>query len=231
MFGDSITFGYGVADDETYAARAAALLAGDQIEVVNAGVTGYTSYQVLRLLQRVSPALDADLATICIGWNDSNRRPVDDRAFERRLRAAQRIEVLADHVYLYRAMKSLLMRVAGRPPADAVTHRVSLADYAENLRAIVRECRTRGVRPVFLGLPRRHYRGQPAEHSEYADALAAVAAELSVPLVPAGTLGLGAEHNAEYFMDALHLTPAGHELMARTIVGHLRESGFASHTS
>jgi lysophospholipase L1-like esterase len=228
MFGDSITFGYGVSDDQTYAAEAARALAADRIDVVNAGVTGFTSHQVLHLLRRVGPALQPDLATICIGWNDSNRRPVDDRAFARHLRAAQRVEFLADRLYLYRAMKTLHMRLARRPPSDEVTRRVSLEHYADNLRQIVGECRARGVRPVFLALPRRHFRGQPAAHSAYADVLAAVAAELSVDLVPLGPLGLGADHNADYFIDALHLNPEGHALMARTIVAYLRESGLAA---
>ena len=52
--------------------------------------------------------------------------------------------------------------------------------------------------------------------------LTSVAAELAVPLVPLGPLGLGADDNAEYFIDALHFSPAGHALMARTIVEYLK---------
>src|SRR5262249_38248563 len=73
-FGDSITFGYGAGDDETYAFRLGRLLEARNVEVVNAGVTGFTSHQVRRLAHRLLPRLQADVATICIGWNDGNRR-------------------------------------------------------------------------------------------------------------------------------------------------------------
>ena len=42
-FGDSITFGYGVSDYETYAFHLGQALNSARIEVVNAGVTGYSS--------------------------------------------------------------------------------------------------------------------------------------------------------------------------------------------
>jgi lysophospholipase L1-like esterase len=226
VFGDSITFGYGVADEETYAAQAGRLLAGERVDVVNAGVTGYTSHQVLRLLKRVAPALRPDVATFCIGWNDGNVRAVDDRAFARHLRAAQRIEVLTEHLYLYRAMKALYLRsTMPDAPPSARTRRVSVDDYRENLRGMVRECRERGIRPVFLELPRRRHRGEALPRWPYADTLAAVAAELDVPLLPTGELGLGtrAPENGRYFIDALHFTPGGHELMARMLIQGLRE--------
>lgn len=42
-FGDSITFGYGVGDQDTYSCVLTRLLGPDRAEVVNCGVTGYTS--------------------------------------------------------------------------------------------------------------------------------------------------------------------------------------------
>lgn len=224
VFGDSITFGYGVADEETYAAQIARL-ADESVDVVNAGVTGYTSHQVLRLLQRIAPTVQPDVATFCIGWNDGNARPVDDRTFARRLRAAQRVEVLAEHLYLYRALKALYLRMLLRDvPSAAQARRVHLDDYVDNLRAIVRECRARGIRPVFLELPHRRRAGEPRARSPYADRLAAVAAELGVDLLPIGELGLRTDvpQNEEYFIDSLHFSPAGHVVMARAVLEGLR---------
>src|SRR5207249_2137529 len=58
--GDSITFGYGVGDDETYAAALGRHLAAGGAEVVNGGVTGYTSHQVRKRLALVGPVLRPD---------------------------------------------------------------------------------------------------------------------------------------------------------------------------
>src|SRR5204862_427835 len=84
----------GVGDDDTYAAQLRQHLGQRDVDVINAGVTGYTSHQVLALLRRVSPVLDLDVATFCVGWNDGNHRPLDDRQFERRLHASMAVERL-----------------------------------------------------------------------------------------------------------------------------------------
>ena len=110
FFGDAITFGYGVGDEESYSFQFGKLLAPRGVEAINGGVTGYSSYQVLRLLRRVAPELEADLALFCVGWNDGAQRPVDDNAYARGIRIAMSLEWLAEYVYLYRSIKGLYVR-------------------------------------------------------------------------------------------------------------------------
>ncbi len=228
-FGDSITFGYGVGDGETYTAELGRRLAPRGAEAVNAGVTGYTTHQVLRLLQRLGPSLEMDVATFCIGWNDASRRPVDDRTYASRMRAASALDGLARHVHLYRAAKSLylrsMMRRAEREwDAPPTGQRVPAPQYRENLRAIVAECRRRGIEPVFLELPRRRRPGEAPPASEHAQVLTETAAELRVPLVDLGDLGLDApvDSNERYFIDNLHLSVEGHRYLAERLTDHLR---------
>jgi len=223
-FGDSITFGYGVGDEETYAAVLGRELEAAGVEVVNAGVTGYTTHQVRLLLRRLAPALQLDVATFCIGWNDASRRPVDDRTYARRIRAAAALDGLARHLHLYRAAKSLylrsMMRRAERewdtPPSQ---ERVPAEQYRENLHAIVAECRRRGVQPVFLALPRRRRQGETPPLPAQAAVLAETAAELRVPLVDVGELGLTGHvgSNEAYFIDNLHLSVEGHRYLAERL--------------
>src|SRR5215471_11689406 len=66
-FGDSITFGFGVGDEETYSHLLGERLADRDIEVLNAGVTGFTSHQVLGWLKRVAPETGPDVVTILVG--------------------------------------------------------------------------------------------------------------------------------------------------------------------
>jgi lysophospholipase L1-like esterase len=227
-FGDSITFGYGVADNESYPYLVGERLAAGGGEAVNAGVTGYTSYQVLGLARRLLPTIEADVATFCVGWNDAGTRPLDDREYARRLRAAMEVEGVLDHLALYRAAKALYLRTGlGTRDAAARRPRVSPVDYASNLRALVEECRRRGVRPVLVALPRRRRAGEPPFLSPYPDVQRQTARELGVPLIVVPELAARPDGpvNAGYFLDTLHLTAAGNRLLAQGIADQLAALG------
>lgn len=63
VLGDSQTLGAGVGPDEAYAAQAEAAL-GEGWEVLNAGISGYRSLNVYRLLQRRIERFDPDVVVI-----------------------------------------------------------------------------------------------------------------------------------------------------------------------
>lgn len=72
--GDSITFGHGVNDDETYPRLLGERL-GSNYEVINAGVPGEASDQaLLELTERVLP-LQPRLVILCIGVNEISSLP------------------------------------------------------------------------------------------------------------------------------------------------------------
>jgi lysophospholipase L1-like esterase len=232
-FGDSITFGYGVSDEETYPHALGVELASRGVEVINAGVTGFTSHQVLAFLKRMAPLVQPDVTTFCVGWNDGNRRPVDDREYERRLRMVSRLDGTLDHIYLFRGMKAAYLRAAavkGIDPAQGAPrddYRVSLPQYRQNLEAIVSVCRQRGIQPVFVGLPRRRMTGEPPVQAPYAAVLVETGKALGVPVLDSGDLGLGTTlpDNQAYFIDTLHLNPEGNRLLARLLARQLVEKG------
>ena len=227
-FGDSITFGYGVGDEETYPYRLDSALRAHGIEAVNAGVTGYTSHQVRRLVTRVADAAPFDIALLCIGWNDGTWRPVDDREYERRLASVNAVEGVADRFYIYRALKGLYVRslVRGVQEQRRTTPRVPVAQYRENLAAIVDACRARRIRPVFVGLPHRRLAGDPPVDRLYPGAFEGAARELDVPLIDPGELGTSSSaENGASFIDSLHLSPSGHQRMGEAILRQLRALG------
>jgi lysophospholipase L1-like esterase len=230
-FGDSITFGFGVSDADSYPAALSALLEPRGIEVHNAGVTGYTSYQTLRWLRRQLRASRVDEVTLLIGWNDLTRRPITDAEFGSRLTYST---VTADetlkHLAIYRLLKSLWLRRglenAGRQSSRS-TQRVPLKDYTQNLEAFVTEARAAGARPHFIALPSRLIQGAKPAQTEYSDALSAVARRLLVPLYDVGILSgankdIATTGNASYFIDSLHLSPEGGRLMASLIAAQIR---------
>jgi lysophospholipase L1-like esterase len=71
--GDSVTFGYGVEEDETYPMRLeASFAATDRIEVLNLGVGGYNPYTEAMLLADLGPAYQPDLVLVQFCINDLN---------------------------------------------------------------------------------------------------------------------------------------------------------------
>ncbi|HXV06657.1 MAG TPA: arylesterase [Burkholderiales bacterium] len=82
-FGDSLTFGTGVADDETYPAVLAGLIGR---KVVRDGVPGETTAQGLERLEASLETHRPRLLLLCLGGNDLLRR-VDAAQIESNLRA------------------------------------------------------------------------------------------------------------------------------------------------
>jgi lysophospholipase L1-like esterase len=74
VMGDSIAFGWGVNDDETfcYLLQEALNRGTSQLtyEVINGAVSGYTTRQQSNLLQRLAPQLRPDMVLIAFYWND-----------------------------------------------------------------------------------------------------------------------------------------------------------------
>jgi lysophospholipase L1-like esterase len=74
IIGDSLTLGWGVADDETFAARLERLLheqfPGRDLDVINLGVGGYDTRQEVTLLARHTSRLQPDLVLVGFYSND-----------------------------------------------------------------------------------------------------------------------------------------------------------------
>jgi lysophospholipase L1-like esterase len=231
-FGDSITFGFGVGDDETYPVALEQSLGPGKNEVINAGVTGYSSYQALGLARRLLPRLQADAALLLIGWNDGNHRPVDDLEYERRIVAVRHVERWADEIYLYRGMKALYLRATvlqglERTKGAPKTHRVNASQYQQNLEAFVRLCRAQGATPFFVSLPHRRRKGEDPPDPTYPAVLTETSRKLGARLLDVGELAAEAapaSGNDAYFLDPLHLTPEGNHLLGKALARQLEEA-------
>ncbi len=69
MLGDSITFGYGVEDDETVGSKLSALL-DHQYNVMTIAAPGYTLGQESSLFLQKSPQISTDTLILVFYWND-----------------------------------------------------------------------------------------------------------------------------------------------------------------
>lgn len=118
------------------------------INVINAGVPGYGSYQVKkyteRLLKKLAQSkIAVDYVSIYVGNNDCTFNGIEDKT---------RIDQKA-------------------PSENEIFTRVSKTDFAENLRDIAKVIKSYGAEPIFI-VPASNYNWRPGIRSEkYPDEL------------------------------------------------------------
>ncbi|MDD5556043.1 MAG: SGNH/GDSL hydrolase family protein [bacterium] len=124
-----------------------------EFRVVNAGLTGYSSWQGLRRFRRESPSYAPDLVLVSFGWNDhAGALGAPDKAFR-----SENPLVNALHGVLFRYRFYLVMKhYAGRhllrrPPYDGP--RVSPEDYLANMAGFLETARRHGAAAVLLTRP------------------------------------------------------------------------------
>lgn len=227
--GCSTTFGWGVADDESYPARleARARAAGHEVEVINAGQPGHTSFQGRWLWETVVAATRPDVVLLGYVVQDARKAAYTDRS-QALLMQDQRF--LKDHLLwrsrVYLGLRALLgavqVRAKERPQGvddHSGVHRVPLDEYTDNLRAIALDARARGATPVLFGYP--------LERAGYTEAHRAALARLGEAL-DAPVLDLQAEMTAAsaeqelYFpADRGHANAAGNDWIAARVMDFL----------
>ena len=171
--GDSCTFG--IVDDPTFRyipepypqrlERLVAERAGrGQLEVLNAGVAGYNSFQGLMLLRSKLRGLEPDLITVRFGWNDHFMSAEDSSGYREPDSAlALGLQDLMLRTSLYGFFRRLnfelqALRAGGNPPPPKALPtewipNIPLEDYEHDLRRIVALGRARGAEVWLLTSP------------------------------------------------------------------------------
>lgn len=197
LLGGSTTFGWGVPDDQSIDAHLRALLParlpGRRVEVINAALDGYDSWQLLERVRGDVLALDPDLLVVNEGVNDVRSAPLEDLVDAdprtlmweiplRRMRAEaarggpflrSRLKHASRLVQFAGLMRDQIRAVGrGTPRADPSAESrypvyLDAADYFErNMRAIGALARARGI-AVLYGTPASSLRTnhQPTDRS------------------------------------------------------------------
>ena len=230
--GDSCTFGSGAGTQQTYPAqleqRLRALRPDLSVEVVNAGVPGFTSYQALRWLETEGFALSPDIVVFASAVNDAAparaggmhrfgaTREFTDREFGLALRAQ------AAGWGITRLLWRLGIHLGAPPPeAAGPKRRVPLEEYRANLAAFAAQSAAHGATPVILAWPfERQVRGEPpideleAEARRYQEAARETAREQGVLFVDLSRPLAG---RASLFIDVVHLNAAGYGVVAEAV--------------
>lgn len=236
--GESSTFGWGVAYEETWPARLQAWLQqhGDSLQVVNAGVPSYSSSQVRLYLDELLQQSSPDIVLVQVMWNDALYAWMDNwypELLTRQQPAAWR-RFLLRHSAVYRAV---VLRDQDPTAVRSEANPDAVAQYHRNVREIAALCRRRGVALAFV---------EPPVCSELLDsglkivrktipkasflsglelfvaALRQEAAAAGVPVIR-HRLVLGESAPAAYFLDPAHPNAAGYAMEAEDIASALRD--------
>jgi len=229
--GDSSTFGLGVADEETWPARTGAILTAllsglTAVDVVNAGVPGYSTEHNRRQLARDLLPLQPDVVAVCpTGANDTVRRgPVRDREVLTRSAGP------AGYVSRVRLLRVLgftgLDDVLNPPRGDRRdwVRRVELHEFEENLRSMGDLCREAGLPFVLVSTPPCEMPGHPApDELLQCEAAVAAAARAGVGLLADARPAFDQQAPLDLFSDGTHFRPVGQAAIAQAVVASLVE--------
>lgn len=139
VLGDSVTFGFKVRQEDTYAQKLSSLLSEAaprkrRIEVINAGVIGYSSWQGRKLYETRLARHSPDVVVALFGYNDHHGAVFTDREKYQR-RDLEAVAAYLGRMSLFKAM----VRALGGPLREEPSPRVSLEEFEENLSAINEE--------------------------------------------------------------------------------------------
>lgn len=169
--GASPTFGWGVNQEETYPSLLEKLLRekykSENIEVINAGVIGYSSHQGLNFLEKEIVKLSPDLITVSYVINDVDKHRFyrsDGRA-DKELGPKNRIAVALENFLDKSSLYGILRQGILRRKGGVVEYfgegrgvyfekrRVSQEDYKKNLNAIIDTAQQHNIRVILVKMP------------------------------------------------------------------------------
>ena len=223
VLGDSVTFGWGTREAETYPKVLEQLLNrdGTPYEVVNAGVGNYNSSQEVAYFRERGRLLQPDAVVLGYFINDAEPTPSPNE------------NVLARHSYFYvlatGGWEALMRQLGAKPTLDA--YYAGLYDERnpgwrasrEALTALSRLCRSEGVPLRVVIIPELH---QPNSHYPFLRAHALVRAVVEregVPVLDLLEAFSGADPQSLWVSPGdAHPNARGHAIIANAIYQAMR---------
>ncbi|MDP8255854.1 MAG: SGNH/GDSL hydrolase family protein [Candidatus Alcyoniella australis] len=199
---------------------------GEQVKVLNAGASGYASFQILVLFKEFLTAVRPDLVIVYSGFNDfcqAQSAPMTQREWFELSRRAQNgqaggwivsLQRLLSHSHLY----NLAVRAAmvGRAKlGDARAN--SPVEFKHNLIELCQEIHSRGGRALFVA------EASPTVPPEYGEQMVSAAAECDALFLDIQPRLLQGHQWGELFSDDVHTTPFGAQIIAQVMADFIDE--------
>lgn len=170
--GGSSTFGWGVEADQTYSSILNSQLKNDpslkeNVEVFNAGIIGYSSFQGLKLLESRILELSPDIITISYLVNDIDKlrfyrnNGLTDKELPLKNNTLIALENALENSAFYIMFKKMLSQAQGKTPYFYGTsqnlypkkRRVTPEEYRENISSIINIAKEKGIKIVLIKMP------------------------------------------------------------------------------
>jgi lysophospholipase L1-like esterase len=122
------------------------------LDAVNLGVVGYSSYQGRILVERWTKPLEPDLAVIYFGWND-HWQAYGGTDSEKGARVLKPYVALSPLLAGSRVVQWVASHVSGGSPVPTGKMRVPIEEYRDNLVAMGQRLERAGSRVLFVTAP------------------------------------------------------------------------------
>jgi lysophospholipase L1-like esterase len=242
--GTSTTWGYGLdeAQQTDFPSMLQALLnqqpGGQRVEVINAGVRGWTAPRMRRLFEEVVAEFEPDVVTLSLYYNDAIHATVEDEEAWLTLRTQPEFE--SDWTDCFRGIVELrtgtrrLAHLQERLRIDRVDSRTAWLAldlpraeptpperFERSLRQLAAAVRSTGASLVLAKEPVSGRSPSPWREEIYA-VIDQVGAEAEVPVVELAA-ALQAGGGAALYMDDIHLLPNGNRIVASQLAPVIQE--------
>ncbi len=225
LLGDSVVYGFKLDDRDGIAANLRRILGKEgAVEVINAGVVGYSSFQVMNYFRQELSAFKPDIVVTYVGNNDWLESPTfQDKKQPVLIGPVGKSWHVLRRLALYRALRMCLGKSGlferGAKSADSHVRRVTPDDYQYNLRMIQKEAVKIGAKAYFCRMVQ--IAGDPPC---VRDGYYPIPEDLTLIDMLEPFRGLCLPRARRYFMDGVHPTPKGAHLMAEAIAEKIAES-------
>ncbi len=250
--GDSTVYGFGVPLEDAFVQVAARALGGADhgLEGLPAALPGYSTLQLLNLLQLRALRLEPDLLVLAPVWSDNATSALEDAqlmdryqrydrsitgALDRSLRRVALYRLLAWELSVRRGAQATARADYSfeQPHPEGSLQRVPVERYRANLEALAGLAQDHGAALAYMVLPHpADLRGDDEGHASYHPyrlALRQAAAANHAPLVEGGeVLARAAKADPRLdidalFLDNIHPTVQGHLLLGQALAQALAE--------
>jgi len=245
--GNSCTFGWGVPYHETYLARLQELIDSDpdlgEVEIINCGIPGYSSFQGRRFLVSDVSKLEPDMVLSMFGWNDqwAASDNISDENQEFPPQWILDIQNFFSRLKLYGLLRRLILSSTEESLDEKLdrihpVYRVGLEEFYNNLEVIIKYSVSEGYIPVVLTSPipslEKYYpAGSKSNmhrvHNQY-NYQARLAAEnnLTVLIDVAAEFDNYSDLFDNAVIDPIHFNADGHDIAARAIYNYIKDNPY-----
>lgn len=230
--GDSVTFGWGVRAEESFPQLLQQKLQkrypNHEIQVLNAGMPAYSSYQGLVYCNRELIKLKPNLIVFCFGHNDTFKTPSTDKErVAQNKKLLNRINIFLSKLEIVTFFKRMVLYPKGNEntelkPFLSAKPRNNVQEFTHNLLEVVELCRQTHIDLIFMTQGTRGK--QSPERASYNDAIRQATYDNDVVLIDVDPILTETTH----FVDVAHPNPTGHGIIADLLYQTIMEKQLVS---